>query len=762
MGQYFPGERRISPKDLPGLSWQLNNSRSDLQKADVLLSLGFGYLYKRGAEKADMDSAAYCAREAISLSTHIKHPSFINEAFLLRSIISMEAQDEAAAKEMLHKMNDSTKVKLLYCLSRHYFYGGANIDSSVHYARTAIKLASKIRFWGVLMEAWLQEVVGKIYVPKDLLSEAEKQYLFMMEHGRNLSKIFYLTQLSHIFLVRGDFHKALSYGMNAEKALSSNSPDQDFFRVYHGLGNAYRLQKKYEKALYYHGKILANPGKYNISAGIYHMAYNYFACLQNLNRTNEIFPYLQKLHQQYPPKNEDDKSYYYLILASTYRQMGKFEPAEENYLEAIKCANSAKQPVSRLYSYLGSLYVKFNRLDKAVIALKTSEKNATEESDMLASTFTNMSNAEAALGNYENAYKYLFKSRAITDSIYTVSKEKHTQELEFQYQTQKKEADLRLKEENIRYLNQQAQLLEQEGKLQQAKLSEASLLTAQKEAALQLREKDIEILKNSSKLQQEKAESKRKITILVIVLLAVIIALLCWLFWTKLRSNKIITHKNVQLQQLLTDKSWLLKEMHHRVKNNLHTVMSLLESQSAYLENDALEAVKNSQSRIFSMSLIHQKLYQSEDVRTINMAFYIPELIAYLRECFNLQNNFHIRMDIDHVEFDVTEAVPLGLIVNEAVTNSLKYAFKNKQHGEINISLKATGEKDFELIMTDNGMGLKEEFDMNNITSLGFKLIKGLSAQLEAQLRITNENGLKITLSGIIPYRREFNQQLTA
>jgi two-component sensor histidine kinase len=97
----------------------------------------------------------------------------------------------------------------------------------------------------------------------------------------------------------------------------------------------------------------------------------------------------------------------------------------------------------------------------------------------------------------------------------------------------------------------------------------------------------------------------------------------------------------------------------------------------------------------------------------------------------------------------VEDAVPLGLIINEAVTNSMKYAFKNDQNGEIDISLKPTGVDKYELIMADNGTGLSEDFRLEDIKSLGFQLIKGLSEQLEAQLKIVNENGLKIILSGI-------------
>ena len=105
---------------------------------------------------------------------------------------------------------------------------------------------------------------------------------------------------------------------------------------------------------------------------------------------------------------------------------------------------------------------------------------------------------------------------------------------------------------------------------------------------------------------------------------------------TILSQNHLINQKNLELEFLVEEKEWLLKEVHHRVKNNLQTIICLLESQAAYLENDALKAIETSQNRIYTMSLIHQKLYQSENIQTIDMALYISELIQYLKDSFNI------------------------------------------------------------------------------------------------------------------------------
>ena len=127
---------------------------------------------------------------------------------------------------------------------------------------------------------------------------------------------------------------------------------------------------------------------------------------------------------------------------------------------------------------------------------------------------------------------------------------------------------------------------------------------------------------------------------------------------------------------LLKDKEWLIKEVHHRVKNNLQMVISLLNSQSIYLNDEAaVVAIQESQRRMHAMSLIHQKLYQSENVGVIDMRAYINEFISYLKDIFETGSSIRFEQDVDPIKLDVGQAVPVGLILNEVITNSIKYAF---------------------------------------------------------------------------------------
>lgn len=214
----------------------------------------------------------------------------------------------------------------------------------------------------------------------------------------------------------------------------------------------------------------------------------------------------------------------------------------------------------------------------------------------------------------------------------------------------------------------------------------------------------------------------------------------------KLQQREINT-KNMSLHHMVEEKEWLLKEIHHRVKNNLHTITSLLESQSAYLENDALTAIRDCQHRVYAMSLIHQKLYQPEkNGTTIDMPIYLHELVEYLVDSFEAKHRIKIQMNTDPIELDISFAVPVGLILNEAITNAMKYAFPDERKGLIDISIRESGDKKYLFSVTDNGVGLPDGFDIGKVKSLGMKLMKGLSDDIMAKFQIDNFSGTKISI----------------
>jgi two-component sensor histidine kinase/CheY-like chemotaxis protein len=203
-----------------------------------------------------------------------------------------------------------------------------------------------------------------------------------------------------------------------------------------------------------------------------------------------------------------------------------------------------------------------------------------------------------------------------------------------------------------------------------------------------------------------------------------------------------------QIEASLKEKEVLLKEIHHRVKNNLQIICSLLDLQAEYLTDpQAIEVFQNSQNRIQSMALIHEKLYQSKDLATINFADYIQELIT------NLWNSYEVCLDnvtlttkIEPVVLDIDTAIPCGLIVNELVSNALKYAFPLGHSGELSIELHSIFEKECLLIISDTGIGLPKDLDFQNTKTLGLQLVNALTYQLNGSLSLSGDCGTKFEL----------------
>ncbi len=219
--------------------------------------------------------------------------------------------------------------------------------------------------------------------------------------------------------------------------------------------------------------------------------------------------------------------------------------------------------------------------------------------------------------------------------------------------------------------------------------------------------------------------------------------------------NQALQHLIADKDRLLDEKDWLLQEVHHRVKNNLQIVMSLLNTQSAFLKNNAaLAAIRESQNRVQAIALIHQKLYSSSNVAYIDIAVYINELVNYLADSYNAHDRgIRFEQQIEPAKMDVTQAIPIGLMLNEAITNSIKYAFPNRR-GFINISLGTIDDNNMMLNIADDGIGLPEDFDIKDASSLGMEMMKALSKQLDGNLKIEDNDGVVITF--VFPAEKKF------
>jgi len=201
------------------------------------------------------------------------------------------------------------------------------------------------------------------------------------------------------------------------------------------------------------------------------------------------------------------------------------------------------------------------------------------------------------------------------------------------------------------------------------------------------------------------------------------------------------------IKKSLEEKDLLLKEIHHRVKNNLQIISSLLNLQSTFIEDsDAFDVFQESQNRVRSMAMIHEQLYQSKDLSHINFSEYIHSLVSGLLSSYNVNpNQIKVKIQAKNIFMDINTAVPSGLIINELVTNSMKHAFPLGLSGEISIKLHKKNEK-YVLEVSDTGIGIPEEIDVNKNNTLGFLLINSLIKQLDGTVKLNRTRGTSFIL----------------
>lgn len=209
-----------------------------------------------------------------------------------------------------------------------------------------------------------------------------------------------------------------------------------------------------------------------------------------------------------------------------------------------------------------------------------------------------------------------------------------------------------------------------------------------------------------------------------------------------------LARANRELEEALKEKESLLKEIHHRVKNNLQIVSSLLHLQSASIRDEAtLHVIRESQNRVRSMSMIHEKLYQSNNLSGIAFGKYARELAAYLFRSYGVyESQVRLITQIGGDVLSLERAVPCGLIVTELISNSLKYAFPDGRAGEIVVSLDTAPDGVITLSVADDGVGLPADFDFAGAPSLGLKLVRGLADQLQATLGVRRDQGTRFQL----------------
>jgi two-component system, sensor histidine kinase PdtaS len=680
----------------------LKKANTDPERLNLLIKIGSCYLYKPGEVKSDLDSADFFLAEAKGLNAKLKLPEIQNKVSYLKAEVVFERGDLPKARTAYLAAIDSymrsgdkegaanawisIAVRTMYSSDSTAVRGMHSFEHALNLFK---ELDDKEREAGVL------KYIGDWLLERGDLNGAESAGLKSLSLYKSIGykKLHYVyDQLALINITRGDFNKALYYSLETIKCVQSTGDTARAFGLYLRMSAVYSSLNDKEKSQYWSKRALINGAK--DPELYYEISHRLISPMIKDGKKKEALEFLLKLIKKKPPIADWEKQTIATQLGECYDALGEDELAEKYYQQAIQLAEKTLMKYDDLMAYkqLGDFYLSRKRYTPTSIYFHKvlAFPRGVGDVEMIRSTYLGLFKTDSATGNFLSAIKNYQRYKSLTDSIFTVAKAKQITQLQLQFEK-----------------DQKVQQLEDRGKLQQAEL--------------------------------EHAGTFKNVTIGGIVLSLLIAGLLY-------RQSRLRKKSNELLARLLTEKEWLLKEVHHRVKNNLHTVICLLESQAAYLENDALKAVENSQHRIYAMSLIHQKLYQSEDIKMIDMDLYIKEFVQYLADSFGPPANVSIRSVIEPLKLGVSQAIPLGLILNEAVTNAFKYAFPDNKPGEIFISLKLADNR-IELVIADNGIGFQRQVDENEPHSLGIELMKGLTRDLKGSITFNNGVGTGITVA---------------
>jgi two-component sensor histidine kinase len=723
---------------------QLMEKASPINYVRLTLELGKQQLLDTRTQKADWDSALSLFQQAEKLSERLKNPYWQEESQLLLGMTYLLKKEEPLSKAYFtqviqarqragDKAGELTALLKTITFSMHTVPGCTGSACAVRLSALNRALALSRQLKDQAREEIVLILVGAYYASQGDLKSAERLahealaiqkqigyrainrtwHALMDESAYHQQSTFIILShaaylLTDINEARLDLNQALLNYLQVIKDIEQSGLLEELAFPYFFLGMTYFNLNQLDKSLVYYQQSLAvshQKGEVMVVNGLIR---SLTEVMLKQGKAQEALQVLNDFTSQDLPIFLDNKILLAIQYAQCYSALGQDQQAEQQYRQAIAWSKQSTRSSMETYAkyYASQFYVETGQYKKAepllqrVLSWLTDNKELSlqyKEAHLL------QFKVDSAQARYPSAMQHYQRYTALKDSTFNEAKSKQIEQLTIQYETSKKDQDLKLQKQNIALLQEQ----------NMAQQTQRNALIGGTILLLSL----LGLGYNRYRIKQI---SSRKLE----------------------GQQKEINAKNISLQHLVTEKEWLLKEIHHRVKNNLQIVMSLLNSQSAYLEDDAaMLAIRDSQHRVQAISLIHQKLYQSDNLSAIAMQLYIGELVEYLRDFFDTGQRIRFDTQIEAIALDVSYAVPLGLILNEAITNGIKYAFPLGREGLITIAFKHRYGHRYLLSVSDNGVGLPANFDSKQTHSLGMSLMRGLSEEIDGSFSLESHQG---------------------
>jgi two-component sensor histidine kinase len=610
---------------------------------------------------------------------------------------------------LLHAPNDSARCVAHLELCWHYSYYQINFDKAFYHATEAKKLAEKINNQKLLGHA-LNEV-GEVYDMKGNHLKA-KEHLFIALH------IFSVTHDSEWIVTvqknlglsnyyQGKLDSSMYWNIEALKIEDKLKNKESIADIYNNMGMSEALSDQKSKGIEFFQK----------SYKLYLEAEDFYSAANTMNNIGETYCDLKEYDSAIFHINKALKiataHNIPVQIRTSWVELGFCYNALKNYNEALryfKKVEADPETKQDIYDYINLLL----GMSETYLGLKNYKK-AIELSTK------GISQKSVADNNYYDTFSRFYK--ILSESYEKVGE--YTKALFF-YKNYKLLSDSLLNEKNTTNMNELSAKFEFQQKQQQIDLLQKENLV-----------KDYSI-------QKSKASVFLYLTALCFSAL-VIIALLVF-YLNKRKTTRTLKEKNALISASLKERDVLLKEIHHRVKNNLQVINSLLNLQSKKMEDPtALEAIKEAKNRIKTMALIHQSLYSDKDLTNINTKEYVESLIHSLFVSYKINiTEIDLITDVDSIPMEVDTLVSLGLIINELISNALKYAFENANKGRLEVNLKKT-EENIILEVNDNGIGLPADWNKKT-TSIGYQIINSFIKKVNGKINIDGTDGTRVQI----------------
>jgi len=463
---------------------------------------------------------------------------------------------------------------------------------------------------------------------------------------------------------------------------------------------------------------------------------------KNIGLYDQAITYYQQAYDTYAKSNHyENMATCMLNIANVYSRQKKYPEAIDQFQKALEFSENVSNPdnlLAFIYGNLGNCYTQQNDHAQALnytqraYELMKGKTGPEEQATML----IGISNSLRELGRLNESASRLQDAQKMCENADGL--------IQVQERIQYQLYHIYLEQNRLKEANDAIQLhLKLHDSLQRSEVSK-QLLEINTKYETEKKENEIALLNADNELVAAhlQAAKNRNVGLLVgFILVGGLLTVVYRLFQKTKWQNK-------QISKALHEKEVLLREIHHRVKNNLQVISSLLALQSEHVDdNVALSALQEGQDRVQSMALIHQNLYQDHNLTGVSINEYFTKLIRNLFDSYNIRKDqIRLEMNIDPLNLDVDTVVPIGLIVNELVSNSLKYAFPDNRKGTIWVDLVEKGQQLY-LSIKDDGIGMPPEREESLGQSFGYRLIKIFTRQLKGTLSITGDPGTQVSIA---------------